>query len=37
MEQVESQLLEKLQRTQKRESDIFNKLESAIKDSLTSH
>jgi hypothetical protein len=37
MENIENQLLNRLQKTQKREADIFNSLELAIRESINSH
>ena len=37
MESLESQLLQKLQNTQKREAEVFTHLEKAIKESMISH
>jgi hypothetical protein len=36
MEQIESRLLERLQHTQKKESEVFMNLTNAIRDSLQS-
>lgn len=37
METIESQLLGKLQNTQKREQEVFSNLEKAIKESIMAH
>eukprot|EP00347_Sterkiella_histriomuscorum_P003107 403365560 len=37
LENMESQLLERLQKTQKKEADVYRNLETVIKDSISSH